>query len=459
MKQTTIRITQVIIVLYEPFCTDLEMLCVTAIDQTDIENMVKNMVIIYLIIQFLVFACTNNESKINNKVSEFDNRFSIYQDTINVQIKGKMTHALKYHEKFFILFEQQVLEYGGYGKRWLYIFSNGKLEKIIDCPQKMETVYLDFYVKNDSIILKPYMDKQFYQLDLKNYSWKQINKTDDLIFEDEKFEIYSLDFGEWGGKTWFKDKNDGTEYLIESTTPLINRIGTSYYLTNAHEVLKIKNPYELNKCSNDVTYENIETSKKCYSWYGKSIGFDFVYKDTTIKYFDDFKKPYFVSSFVLQNELFHVYETDTVIYIAKIENNLIKPFKRIAENLKFYNWFYSYRCRNFQGNNELLKFTTKKQNVFGLLEIIDNKILLHYFINKTELSPKIKGSIKSDSIIIKRLNTILKDFNSLKLNSIANKEEDWNSFDITPNHKIGIGDCWNPKKYIIDTSICMTKIS
>lgn len=253
-------------------------------------------------------ACSSAEKKENSSVINFDSGYSLYLDTIYVDIKGEMTHALKYQDKFYVLFKQRVLKYGGYGKRWLYIFSNGQLEKVIDCPQKMETIYLDFYAKNDSLILKPYMDKQSYYLDLQNYRWTEIDKTDDLIFEDEKFQVYSLDFGEWGGKTWFKEKTTGQEYVLESTTPLVNKIYSTYYLTNSFKVLKIEDPKLLNKCSDDITYENIESTGKCYSWYGKPIGFDIVYQDTTFDYFDFNYKPHIVSSFVLNNELLHIYE-------------------------------------------------------------------------------------------------------------------------------------------------------
>src|SRR5690606_15694528 len=143
----------------------------------------------------------------------------------------------------------------------------------------------DFYVKNDSLILKPYMDKQSYHFDLKNHTWNKIDKTDDLIFEDENFYVYSLNFGEWGGKTWFKDKKTGIEYVLETTTPLINRIGTTYYLSNSFEVLKIENPLELTKCDNDVTYENIRKSGKHHSWYSEPVGFEIVYKDNDMDFF------------------------------------------------------------------------------------------------------------------------------------------------------------------------------
>lgn len=399
----------------------------------------------------LFLARTNAESKKITSIINFESGFSLSQDTISVSIKGEMTHALKFQDKFYVLFKQRVLKYGGYGKRWLYIFSNGQIEKVIDCPQEMEAIYLDFYIKNDSLILKPYMDKQCYYLDLINYRWTKIDKTDDLIFEDEKFLVYSLDFGEWGGKTWFKDKKTGQEYVLEATTPLVNKIDSTYYLTNSFRVLKIENPQLLNKCSNDITYENIESTGKSYSWYGKSIGFDIVYQDTTIDNFDFKYEPHIVSSFVLGNELLHIYETDTATYIARHKSNSIEPIQKIVDKISFFNLHYSFRCTNLNGNNELLKFQTKEEQVFGLMEIIDNKIQVHYFINKAVLEPRFIGMVNADSIFIKRLNTILPNFNNLELSKIDSKEQAWGSFDITPNHKIGIGNSWNPNNYKIDT--------
>lgn len=79
-------------------------------------------------------ACSNAKDKKGSSVINLDSGYSLHQDTIYVDIKGEMTHALKYHDKYYVLFEQRVLKYGGYGKRWLYIFSSGLLEKIIDCP-------------------------------------------------------------------------------------------------------------------------------------------------------------------------------------------------------------------------------------------------------------------------------------------------------------------------------------
>jgi len=403
-------------------------------------------------------ACTNVTNHGPSNVIHFDSGFSLCQDTVYVNIKGEMTHALKYQDKYYLIFEQIVLKYGGVGKRWLYIFSNGKVEKVIDCPKKMDAVYFDFYVKNDSIILKQYMDKRCYYFDIIESTWTEINQMDDLIYEDEKFYVYSLNFGEWGGLTWFKDKKTGLEYMIEAITPLVNKIDTTYYLTYVFTkpfyILKIEDPLKLKKCDTILTYENIETGGEYYCWYGEERSFDVVFNDTISSYpylLED--KFFFVSSFVWQNQLFHVYETDTAVYIAIVNNNAIKLVQKISNNLHFYNRYYSYRCRNIGDNNPLLKFRTEDEQKFGLMEISENKIFINYFVNKAELSPKSIGSTKADSIFVNRLNLILSDIETLKLKNVEWAENRWGTFDITPKDRyIGVRG-WNSHIYTLDTCI------
>jgi len=146
-----------------------------------------------------------------------------------------------------------------------------------------------------------------------------------------------------------------------------------------------------------------------------------------------------------------LYETDTATYIAEIENNSVKPIHKIAENLRFYNWSHSYRCRNQNGNDELLKFETKDEKSTGLVDIVDNNIYIHYIINKAELYPKSVGMTNANKLFIERLNFILPDFNNLKLSRVKQEEKNWKSHDNTPNHFVGVGDCWNPRKYPLDT--------
>ncbi|MDD4712980.1 MAG: hypothetical protein PHP34_06580 [Bacteroidales bacterium] len=403
-----------------------------------------------LIIPLLFLICTCTSGFKNQKI-KLDNGITLYQDTISIDVKGKMTHALKYQNKYYVLFEEFVKHnYGGYDKRWLYIFSDGKVEQKVDLPKLMDVAYLDFFVRNDTIILKPYMDDASYFLDTQSYKWKNLDKSDDLIYEDKKYLVYSRDFGEWGGKTWFKDKKTGFEYEIEARTPLVTSVDTNYYLTNSYQIFKIANPLLLNKCNDDVSYEKIETSGKCYVWYGDPIGFEIYFRDTTYCPFEFKYKPSIVSSIVMNNEFLQVYETDSATYLAKIINDSILPVQKIAESLRFFNMYNSFRCRNSSCSNELLKFETEDKQFSGLLDIVDKKIHLLYFSNKTELYPKSFGPAKAKDIFVQHFNLVLSNLNSLKLKDIEEKEKKWRSYENTPNHVIGIGESWNPKKFTID---------
>lgn len=406
----------------------------------------------------LFSACTRLSEQTPEKdefVIQFESGYSLYQDTVFVNIKGEMTHALKYRNKLYVIFEQRVFKYGGHGKRWLYIFTEGNIEKLIELPKELKTNYLDFYVKNDTIIVKPDYKPQSYYLDLKRNVWVEHEETDNLIFEDDKFYVYSTDFGELGGMTWFKDKTTGSEYAVKAFIPLVNKINTTYYLTSPFRVLKIEDPILLNKCNDDVTYRNIGKSGQYYYWHPEPVGIEVIYEDTTADYYSRSYNPHIHSSFVLmQKELLHIVTVDNAVYIAKIENNAIVPIQKIAENLRYYNEHFSYRCRNAIGRNELLKFRTDDDRFFGLMEINNYMIHMTHFSNSAELEPKSIGSEKADNIFMGRLNIILSDLEKLKIEHIDVKEQQWGTFDITPNHRIGISEFYypNPNGFELDTS-------
>jgi len=303
------------------------------------------------------------------------------KELIKPATKVELTHAVKYKDQFYCFFEEVKKDNLRRDIKFCFVFSKGGNElKKIEVPYDIQnTVYYDLFVKNDRVFAKTYMDSKTFYFDSEKSKWVKTKNADDLIFEDENFYVYSLDFGEWGGKTWFKDKKTELEYAIEATTPLVNKIDTTYYLTSSFQVLKIENPLTLNKCSNDVTYENIEKDAKYATWYGKPIGFEILYKDTTARdYFDFSYKPHIVSSFVWQNELLHIYETEALTFIAKADNNSIKTVQKIGDNLRFYDWHYSYRSKIQTDGRQLLKFKTN--NKFGLMEINGQDINTYYLI-------------------------------------------------------------------------------
>lgn len=415
--------------------------------------MIKNKIIASLFISFLLllYSCNNSGSKTSDIVH--DGMFKVFEDTITVSIKGEPTHALKHGNKYYVLFKQKLLNYG-YPQRWVYILADGDVENIIDCSKEGKSVYLDFYNKNDSIILNPYMREESYYLDLNSYKWVEIKKDEDLIFEDEIFQVFSTDFGEWGGKTWFKEKATNQQYVTECTTPLVNKIDSTYYLTKLNKVIKIDNPRLLNKCSDDITYENIRKTKQAYRWYGEPIGYETVYQDTTYDYFEGVVNFKIVSSFVFNNELLHVYTENKSTYIAKHSRYSVEPIQKIENIHRFFNWVHSYRCRNLNGKNELLKFRTNSVNLWGLMDIIDNKIYIHYIKIDEELEPKTRTTSKADEISKNRIGLIASSLGSLKLQDIDAAEQKWESFENTPNHTMELDKSYypNPNKHKLDTT-------
>lgn len=292
------------------------------------------------------------------------------KELVKPATKVELTHAVKYKDEFYCFFEEVKEDNLTPDMKFCFVFSdNSKKIRKIEVPKEIqENFYYDLFIKNDNVFIKTYMESETLYFDREKSKWVNTKNADDLIYEDEKFYVYSLDFGEWGGKTWFKDKKTGIEYEIEVITPLVNRIDTTYYLTSSFNILKIKNPLALNKCDYDVTYENIEKDAKYTFWYGKPIGFEIVYEDTTKdNYFKSSNRPHIVSSFVWQNELLHIYETEIDTYIVRVENNSIKTIQNIGNKLRFYDRFYSYRNKILTDGQQLLKFKTN--NKFGLLEI------------------------------------------------------------------------------------------
>ena len=173
-----------------------------------------------------------------------------------------------------------------------------------------------------------------------------------------------------------------------------------------------------------------------------------MYKDATVNHRFEFScKTHIVSSFVWQNKLLHIYNNETASYIAIIENNAIKNIQKIGELSCMRACSYT----NLNGNSQLLMFVIENEQLFGLMDIIDNKIQIHYIVNEAELQPKSISTAKADSIIANRLNLILSDLGKLQLKDVHFAEQNWGTFDIAFNHRIGVIDYWNPNKYTIDT--------
>jgi hypothetical protein len=320
----------------------------------------------------------------------FGQSFELNTKELTLDLKGiiptgatiHLTHAASYKDYFYCFFNDQHVDPKiGHLKKYCFVFSNeGKEIKRLIVPKAIQNSnYFDLFVKNDSLIVKTTNENQAFYFDCKKSKWVKTSGVDDILFEDKDYCVYSKDFGEWGGKTWFRDTKTNFEYAIEATTPLLTKLDSTYYLTCNRTILKIKNPKSLTKCEDRFRYANIEKEQQFTAWDCESNGYETIFKDTT----EDFESIFFsssnfiISSFTSKNQLYHIYQTNNGTYISTLENHSIKTLQKIGEQLQFFNMFNSYRYPIQEDGTQLLKFRSK--NAFGFV-VIKNQIMNTYVL-------------------------------------------------------------------------------
>ncbi len=367
-------------------------------------------------------------------------------DTITIDIKGWLQQAVKFKDKFYCFFEEDQ-PYGGNEITFYVISKDGKIRNVIFVPDEMQQSYLDLHVRNDSILAKSYYDHRTYFFDESDNKWEETKKADDRVFEDDNFYVTFLDFGEFGGTLWFKNKQTSIEYEIASGTPVINKLHGKYYVSTTKKVFEIENPEMLNKAASDSTYEIIE--KKKWSMGSKSTkGAKVIYIDSS--YYRD-PEFYIATSFLMNNDLYFLTVDSNVVYLAEIKNGKAINNETILRNSRVYKMHNSYRQNPNQLPNQLLQFSSTDSRLSGFIEIDKKNIKVHY-IKNLETAPLI-GKRKAESTFIDRLDFITEEIGNLSLKQIDSLELLLKASDATPRHKISIGKDSYPNKenYIIES--------
>ena len=339
----------------------------------------------------MLFSCGVNSTDNYTRVySTQDGEFFISIDTLNINlkpfvpsnIKVNMTHAIKYGEKYYCYFTD---EKDSYNKYFFAFSNNGIINNEIKLPRALTNCfYLDLFVLHDTIFSKPYMKDKCFYLDLQRLTWIETSEPDDVIYEDTRFYITHLDFGEWGSTTWFKDQLSGKEYELASSGSIINRIDESYYICEGVTVLKIENPLKLKPCEKDNYYQIIK--KKEFPIGTNSLHESVaIYHDTSYSQ-RDFQEPKLRinTSFKVDNKLFYLCSDSTNTFIAKLENKKMISILSFEKKYSKFEWYYSYRCKMRNNGFQLLKFDTKTNNTYGFIEIEENKINIRYLKLKND---------------------------------------------------------------------------
>lgn len=290
----------------------------------------------------------------------------IKKDTVRVNIKGQVSSSLLIKDRYYCFFVEPVRTAYGFLKKFYILSLDGKVEQEIKVPlEVMKEFYYHMHFRNDSIIVTTDAEKNTLYLDLKKNAFIKIKDQDSFVYQDEKYYVTSSCSGEWGGTIYFRSKKDSKTYEASSTCPiLVNRINDNYYVTNymGHmmgfaSILEIDDPLKMK-----VTYKGSMGVRESNSTLG-------------VKNLLDTTELYIPASFVNNGHVYHFYSDDKSTKLAFLQN------RKLVTAYDFKGKLYLSYQEQFSPDRQFLVFDTDKDNVFGFVDIVDDEMRIHYFIN------------------------------------------------------------------------------
>ncbi len=378
---------------------------------------------------FIFFAITVAISCQEKDEQEIEIRTNV----IEYEIYGNPGVWLKHKDKYYCFFEVGFGNVLTRSTNHFYVLNQkGKIEHKVPVPNDLNGFYMDLFIRNDSVFVIEYMDKNTYYLDLNKNQWTETQKADDLIYEDEDFYVTALNFGEWGSTTWFKDKKTNIYYELASSTPVVNKLNGKYYLTENQSVLEVKNPRELLESKLGYNYETATTKLHIQDGNYSLKGADFIVQDTSFYLVSIFD---IATSFVANNNLYHIYKDSIGTRIGKaINNELVSIDDRLKGIHPFRNYF-NYRNRISESGYQTLQFRTEDKDVYGIIEIENNRLTINYLKN-TYTTSKMKGE-EDLKWFTKTFKTYFSDFDKLTVNQIQKIEQKVKAIDYTSIDRAG----------------------
>ncbi len=358
--------------------------------------------------------------------------FDVKYENIEIDIPGRPGPWLKQNGKFYCYFSTDNDKYSSGSNHHFYILDkNGKIESKIVVPDKLQTFYYDLYLKNDTIFTTEYYNQNTFYLN--NNKWIETKKAIDLFYQDDKYNVYSLDFGEWGGVTWFSDKKSSEQFEFAASHPIINKLKDVYFVTLANKVLKIQNPSEMQSSKEPYDYKKAVLKENYFrqgSYFLK--GTETIFEDKDDDYFNE--KFSFATSFIAKDKLYHIYRDDDSTKIGVINNKKLEKIYDFKDDIIPYRWNYDWRNQIQKNKNQTVQFSTKNKNEYGIIEINNNDILVTTF--KNSYKETAIGEAKMKQWFEKYFDYYFSNFNELTLKDVELIEQKEKATDITQNHKI-----------------------
>lgn len=388
------------------------------------------------LIVFLAITCSTNAQQ-----------FKLVEDTIRINASDfispvsrfNMKWAVKYHEYYFCIFEdQQIYDYWERKNRLFVISEDGKNIVEYSLPKDFQREYYgDLFVRHDTLYLKPYLtDKKRtgYYFDIDTWQWQYVEEVNDVIYEDDQYSVACIDMGEWGDYSWFKEKNsegeNNAEYIMPNYLSRIIKKDMVYYFIRCFEVDTLMSLNEkAHLCEYSQTYEEVVKNDYKILYDFGSIQplntlpipklFNFICKDEGWLVSENIYDIYDTiceNALLTNGNIYYLLNTKKKTFIAQFENGKMHEKFSLGHQYNFFRMSDNYRGKNLAQNQCFEQFE-ENINSYGVLEIKDTLIHICHIIHNQHSLPY----IGTDNIK-QRLKYLLNHLDNLNISQVDSVE-------------------------------------
>lgn len=317
----------------------------------------------------------------------------INEDSIFIDVKSNvfpgnrlsLTHSMILNKHYYcILKEQSLHSYKKGKKHFISIDPITKEVEWLNFPKKMkDLIHFDLYERNSKILIFSYNQNKCYTYNIAKDKWFVKSNCNDVVYVDNKYKIAHQDHGEWGKHTYFLNLETGKEYVVEEDGKRVNKLNERYYLSSDGIIIEIESPELLKECKKGCYFSRsinlpIDTTVYCK--------FNTLYNDSLSSLDIQFgmnRELRIESSWILENQLFQLYSTDTTTEIGKVSNFEIVSILKLPEKLNIQKNSHAYRG-NSNYNDRIFYHYKKNENRYGFIDIRKEKVNLINLIHNQD---------------------------------------------------------------------------
>ncbi len=334
---------------------------------------------LFILVLLAVFGCSENQSQVliadSHRTLEI-NGTQLFAPQTHLSINN----VVEYHNRYYCLFNCNTL----------WPIENSKKMLSIDC-QTLEYTWEDFpyelrhgyyddiYVRHDSLFISVYgsWSQNDYYFDTSQRRWIEIAKQSALVYEDDDYQVFTIDHGEWGDFTWFSNRHNGNQYVMPGSG-FVNRIADTFFVVWSAWITSVSTSQLEQSLTAPISYS--EAAHR-YMFYEDSA---FFVNDTTLRfvapdrrfvianynYFDfmsDGADTMFVGSFVVGDSLFLLAKYHGDNAIMSFDGHSPVFIEKVVDSCDFIKYHNS--IRGFLRNDRLLLPYEKNETTMGLLDI------------------------------------------------------------------------------------------